>query len=96
MRSGFFIYTSFFCGIMSGNGNKCLHLYKFILDCGKFTCAHQNNRRIGMWKMLEKEYVDSWYTCFAAGAVVVSIPISILFLMTQKFYVEGMSGAVKG
>ena len=51
---------------------------------------------VGLWKMLEKEYVDSWYTCFAAGAVVVSIPISILFLMTQKFYVEGMSGAVKG
>lgn len=51
---------------------------------------------IGLWKMLEKEYIDSWYTCFAAGAVVVSIPIAILFLMTQKFYVEGMSGAVKG
>lgn len=51
---------------------------------------------IGLWKMLEKEYIDSWYTCFAAGAVVVSIPIAILFLVTQKFYVEGMSGSVKG
>lgn len=51
---------------------------------------------IGLWKMLEKEYIDSWYTCFAAGAVVVSIPIAILFMITQKYYVEGMSGAVKG
>ncbi len=51
---------------------------------------------VGLWKMLEKEYVDSWYTSFAAGAVLVSIPIAILFLMTQKFYVEGVSGAVKG
>lgn len=51
---------------------------------------------IGLWKMLEKEYIDSWYTSFAAGAVVVSIPIAILFILTQKFYVEGMSGAVKG
>ena len=51
---------------------------------------------IGLWKMLEKEYIDSWYTCFAAGAVVVSIPIAILFMFTQKYYVEGMSGAVKG
>lgn len=51
---------------------------------------------IGLWKMLEKEYIDSWYTCFAAGAVVVSIPIAILFMVTQKYYVEGMSGAVKG
>lgn len=51
---------------------------------------------VGLWKMLEKEYTDSWYTSFAAGAVLVSIPIAILFLMTQKFYVEGVSGAVKG
>ncbi|MGN0141894.1 MAG: sugar ABC transporter permease [Roseburia sp.] len=51
---------------------------------------------IGLWKMLEKEYIDKWYTCFAAGAVVVSIPIAALFLATQKFYVDGMSGAVKG
>lgn len=51
---------------------------------------------IGLWKMLEKEYIDGWYTCFAAGAVVVSIPIAILFLLTQKFYVDGMGGAVKG
>lgn len=51
---------------------------------------------IGLWRMLEKEYVDNWFTAFAAGAVLVSIPISILFLCTQKFYVEGMSGAVKG
>lgn len=51
---------------------------------------------VGLWRMLEKEYIDAWYTCFAAGAVVVSVPIAILFLMTQKFYVEGMSGAVKG
>ena len=66
---------------------------------GKVICradAQYYTVSIGLWKMLEKEYIDSWYTCFAAGAVVVSIPIAILFLMTQKFYVEGMTGAVKG
>lgn len=51
---------------------------------------------LGLWKMLEKEYIDNWYTCFAAGAVCISIPIAIVFLCTQKFYVEGLSGAVKG
>lgn len=51
---------------------------------------------IGLWKMLEKEYIDSWYTSFAAGAVLISIPIAVVFLMTQKFYVEGVTGAVKG
>lgn len=51
---------------------------------------------IGLWKMLEKEYINGWYTSFAAGAVLISIPIAIVFLATQKFYADGMSGAVKG
>ena len=51
---------------------------------------------IGLWKMLEKEYIDSWYTSFEAGAVLISIPIAILFLCMQKYYVDGVSGAVKG
>ena len=44
----------------------------------------------------EKEYIDSWYTSFAAGAVLISIPIAILFLFMQRYYVDGVSGAVKG
>ena len=51
---------------------------------------------VGLWSMLEKEYVYNWFNCFAAGAVVVSVPIAILFLIMQKFYQEGVSGAVKG
>ena len=51
---------------------------------------------IGLWKMLEKEYIDSWYTSFAAGAVLISIPIAALFLYMQRYYVDGLSGAVKG
>lgn len=51
---------------------------------------------IGLWQMLEKEYVDNWYTCFAAGAVCISLPIAILFIVMQKCYNESMSGAVKG
>lgn len=51
---------------------------------------------VGLFNMLEKEYVDTWFVRFCAGAVLVSIPISILFLITQKFYQEAMGGAVKG
>jgi arabinogalactan oligomer/maltooligosaccharide transport system permease protein len=51
---------------------------------------------LGLWKMLEKEYIDNWYTAFAAGSVCISIPIAILFVVTQRFYSNGMSGAVKG
>lgn len=51
---------------------------------------------IGLWRMLEKEYIDNWYTCFAAGAVCISIPIAVLFIFMQRYYTEGLSGAVKG
>lgn len=37
------------------------------------------------------------YTMFCAGGVVVAIPVTILFLLLQKYYVEGVTGgAVKG
>lgn len=51
----------------------------------------------GLWTMMQKEYIRTWYGRFTAGAVLVSIPISLLFIFMQKYYVEGMSsGAVKG
>lgn len=37
------------------------------------------------------------YTMFCAGGVLVAIPITILFMFMQKYYVEGVTGgAVKG
>jgi arabinogalactan oligomer/maltooligosaccharide transport system permease protein len=51
---------------------------------------------IGLWTMLEKEFIESYYTQFFAGCVLISIPISVLFIFTQRYYVEGVSGAVKG
>jgi len=52
---------------------------------------------LGLFRMLERENLYQWYTAFCAGAVLVSIPISILFLIMQKNYVEGVTGgSVKG
>lgn len=51
---------------------------------------------IGLFSMLEKEYVHDWFVPFCAGSVLVSIPIAALFIYTQKFYQEAMSGSVKG
>ena len=37
------------------------------------------------------------YTHFCAGGVLVAIPVTILFMCLQKYYVEGVTGgAVKG
>lgn len=52
---------------------------------------------IGLYNMLDRSLVNSYFSIFCAGGVVVSIPISILFIIMQKFYVEGITGgAVKG
>lgn len=51
---------------------------------------------LGLWKMLEKEYIHDWFARFAAGAVCVSIPIVILFIVMQRYYQESMAGSVKG
>ena len=52
---------------------------------------------IGLYAMLEKSLINSYFTIFCCGGVIVSIPISILFFLMQKFYVEGITGgAVKG
>ena len=67
---------------------------KMILNAGvssKYTVA------IGLYKMLDKSLINEYFTQFCAGGVLVSIPISILFMIMQKFYVEGITGgAVKG
>ena len=52
---------------------------------------------LGLFKMLEREFINEYYTQFAAGCVLISIPIAALFISMQKYYVEGVSGgAVKG
>ncbi|NMN01060.1 ABC transporter, permease protein [Bifidobacterium sp. DSM 109958] len=64
----------------------------------KVICRTQSNYTValGLWLMLDKEYIQDWYARFAAGAVVVSIPIAVLFIVMQRFYQESMSGSVKG
>ena len=52
---------------------------------------------IGLFNMLGKSMTANYFSVFSAGGVVISVPISILFLIMQKFYVEGITGgSVKG
>ncbi len=51
---------------------------------------------IGLYNMLDKSRLNAHFTHFCAGGLLVSIPISILFLIMQKYYVEGItSGSSK-
>ncbi len=55
------------------------------------------NVAVGMFEWLTKEQIAFHYTHFCAGGVVVSVPVIALFLMLQRYYVEGVTGgAVKG
>jgi len=51
---------------------------------------------LGLYKMLEREFIVTWYNRFAAGAVIVSIPIAALFMIMQRYYAEGVAGSIKG
>lgn len=52
---------------------------------------------IGLYNMLERSLLPEYFTRFCAGGILVGIPIGILFIIMQKFYVEGITGgAVKG
>ena len=51
---------------------------------------------VGLYAMITKDPVN-YYNMFMAGAVVVALPITILFLCLQRYFVEGITGgAVKG
>ena len=55
------------------------------------------NVAVGLWSWLTPDQVQYKYTMFCAGGVLVAIPVTILFLCLQKYYVEGVTGgAVKG
>ena len=55
------------------------------------------NVAVGLWSWLSKDQINNKYTMFCAGGVVVAIPVTLLFMFLQKYYVEGVTGgAVKG
>lgn len=51
---------------------------------------------VGLKWMTDFRRIEAYYTQFAAGSILVAVPIVILFIFLQKYYVEGLSGAVKG
>lgn len=52
---------------------------------------------IGLYNMLSRTLINNYFALFCAGSVLVSIPISVLFIIMQRFYVAGItSGADKG
>ena len=60
-------------------------------DTSRYTVA------LGMYRWLERESIQQYFTTFCAAAVIVATPITGLFMWLQKYYVGGVTGgAVKG
>ena len=60
--------------------------------------VHLHTTAVGLYYMLYGQRVDSnVFTLFAAGCLLIAVPIIILFLSMQKFYIEGVTaGSTKG
>ena len=52
---------------------------------------------LGLLSFVGQTNITEWFGAYAAGSVIIAIPLSILFLSVQKYYVGGVTGgAVKG
>ena len=80
-------------------------LMGFIAPWGEFVLSsfliHENsegmNVAVGMFEWLSRSNLNTYYTTFCAAGVIVAIPVVAVFLMLQRYYVEGVTGgAVKG
>ena len=80
-------------------------LMGFMAPWGDFMMAsyiiHENsagmNVAVGVFEWLSKTMVNTNYTMFCAAGVIVALPVTLVFLFLQKYYVEGVTGgAVKG
>lgn len=80
-------------------------LMGFMAPWGDFMFAryliHENSAgmtvAVGMHEWLSATMLNDNYTMFCAAGVVVAIPVVTVFLLLQKYYVEGVTGgAVKG
>ena len=97
----------FYKVIMPLSGSIIIYtiLMGFMAPWGDFMLAsyiiHENSAgmsvAVGMYEWLSKTMVNTNYTMFCAAGVVVAVPVTTVFLLLQKYYVEGVTGgAVKG
>ena len=78
-------------------------LFSFIAPFGDFILARVMLRSeekftmgVGLYELVSKQFGNE-FTTFAAGSVLIAIPITILFLAFQKYFVSGLTaGGTKG
>ena len=89
--SGSIIIYTILMGFMAPWGDCMLASYIIHENSAGMSVA------VGMYEWLSKTMVNTNYTMFCAAGVIVAVPVTTVFLLLQKYYVEGVTGgAVKG
>ena len=78
-------------------------LFSFVAPFGDFILAKilisssdKYTLAVGLYSMVGKQF-GAEFTKFAAGSVLIAVPIAILFLFLQKYFVSGLTaGGTKG
>lgn len=62
-----------------------------------FGYSDSYNVAVAMYRWVMTNDYQGYFTRFCAGGILVGVPVTILFMCLQKYYVEGVTGgAVKG
>lgn len=62
-----------------------------------FGYSDSYNVAVALFRWVKTNDYQGYFTRFCAGGVLIAVPITVLFMCLQKYYVEGVTGgAVKG
>lgn len=62
-----------------------------------FGYSDSYNVAVAMYRWVMTNDYQGYFTRFCAGGILIAVPVTILFMCLQKYYVEGVTGgAVKG
>lgn len=72
----------------------CDYIFASYVAFGK---ENSYNVAVALYRWMNTNDFQGYYTRFCAGGVLIAVPVTILFICLQKYYVEGVTGgAVKG
>ena len=72
----------------------CDYIFASYIAFGK---EKSYNVAVALYRWMNTNDFQGYYTRFCAGGVLIAIPVTLLFMCLQKYYVEGVTGgAVKG
>ena len=72
----------------------CDYIFASYIAFGK---EDSYNVAVALYRWMNENDFQGYFTRFCAGGVLIAIPVTVLFMCLQKYYVEGVTGgAVKG